>query len=291
MVNSIQFMPTDVDTTTRYQGERGDDYQVQEIYRALENGQEVERVRSVIKTRWTLAAGVVSHFFDDVLVLASRLLPQAVTERLEPWDLAKLTPYREEYLSGIQSEVAQSSLRGTMQNTSNSLKIGGNTGWGEYFKGSIDEIRIYNRALSATEIATDMNTGIVKSSPPKLLLGNQTLGSVSDSLAQGLAAAFQTTVSVTGQITSLPVDAGSASTKLIAGIYKVNNGHPGALLAQDTLSAPVAGAWNKVLLPATAVSAGTKYWVAILSSSGMLKFRDKVGSTAQPSETSTSTTL
>ena len=36
--------------------------------------------------------------------------------------------------------------------------IGGNTVWGEYFAGLIDEVRIYNRALSAAEIQTDMNT-------------------------------------------------------------------------------------------------------------------------------------
>jgi len=31
---------------------------------------------------------------------------------------------------------------------------------GGYFAGRLDEIRIYNRALSATEIQTDMNTPI-----------------------------------------------------------------------------------------------------------------------------------
>lgn len=41
------------------------------------------------------------------------------------------------------------------------LKIGGNAIWGEYFAGQIDEVRVYNRALSAAEITTDMNTAIV----------------------------------------------------------------------------------------------------------------------------------
>jgi len=54
----VPYWTYDAETTTRYQGERGDDYPVQEIYRAIENGQEVERVRTVIKTRWTPAAGV-----------------------------------------------------------------------------------------------------------------------------------------------------------------------------------------------------------------------------------------
>lgn len=106
----VPYWTYDADTATRYQGERGNDYQVQEAYRAIENGQEVERVRIVTKTRWTPAAGAVSRFFDDVLVLASRSLPQAVTENLEPWDLVNLTLYREEYLSGFQSEMYQVGL-------------------------------------------------------------------------------------------------------------------------------------------------------------------------------------
>ena len=38
------------------------------------------------------------------------------------------------------------------------MKIGGNSIWGEWFNGLIDEVRVYNRALSAAEIQTDMTT-------------------------------------------------------------------------------------------------------------------------------------
>jgi hypothetical protein len=40
------------------------------------------------------------------------------------------------------------------------LRIGGNSVWGEYFSGLIDEVRVYNRALTATQIQTDMTTAI-----------------------------------------------------------------------------------------------------------------------------------
>jgi hypothetical protein len=40
------------------------------------------------------------------------------------------------------------------------LRIGGNSIWGEFFSGLIDDVRIYNRALAATEIQTDMATGV-----------------------------------------------------------------------------------------------------------------------------------
>lgn len=47
-----------------------------------------------------------------------------------------------------------------MQATSNPLRIGGHSVWGEYCAGLIDEVRVYNRALTAAEVATDMNTAV-----------------------------------------------------------------------------------------------------------------------------------
>ena len=195
------------------------------------------------------------------------------------------------YVNGTQ--VASRAQTGNMGVSGGVLRIGGNSLWGEFFRGHLDEIRVYNRALTATELKTDMNTAVATSSPPQRLLGEQVLGSVSDALPQRTAAAFQTTAAATGQITSLPVyvDAGSAATSLIAGLYADSNGRPGARLATGTLSAPKAGSWNTVRLPATQVTAGARYWVAILSPSGQLKFRSRAGSIAQPSETSKSTRL
>ncbi len=40
------------------------------------------------------------------------------------------------------------------------LRFGGNSVWGEFFAGRIDEIRLYNRALAAAEIQADMNAPI-----------------------------------------------------------------------------------------------------------------------------------
>src|SRR5262249_22250503 len=59
-------------------------------------------------------------------------------------------------------------VTGSMPNSSNPLRIGGDSVWGEYFNGLIDEVRIYNRALSATEIQSDMATpvGSTGSPPP-----------------------------------------------------------------------------------------------------------------------------
>ena len=88
----------------------GDAYQVPQTYQVIENGRRVTRTRMVTKIRWTPVSGRVSRHFDDVLVLASNSLPRQVTQRLEPWDLANLVPYQEEYLSGYRSEVYQIDL-------------------------------------------------------------------------------------------------------------------------------------------------------------------------------------
>jgi hypothetical protein len=63
------------------------------------------------------------------------------------------------YVNGTQ--VSSKAVTGSMANSSGVLRIGGNSIWGEYFAGLIDNVRVYNRALSATEIQSDMNTRVL----------------------------------------------------------------------------------------------------------------------------------
>jgi DNA-directed RNA polymerase subunit RPC12/RpoP len=106
----IPFWTYDSNTTTSYSGERGDYYYTTESYTAEENGRTVTRTRRVRHTRWTHANGVVENGFDDVLILASKSLPKKYADRLEPWDLANLVPYADEYLSGFRAESYQVTL-------------------------------------------------------------------------------------------------------------------------------------------------------------------------------------
>ena len=195
------------------------------------------------------------------------------------------------YVNGTQ--VAQRPQTGPTQVSSSPLRLGGNSVWGEFFKGRIDEVRVYNRALSAAEINADLNTAIATSAPSVFLIGNQAVASVPDSNPQGTAQAFQAQAAVTGWITDLSVysDTGSTATSLVAGIYSDNNGHPASRLARGTLSSPGSGGWKKVLLPPVRITAGTKYWIAILSPNGVLKFRDGGGFTSGLSEASAQKTL
>jgi hypothetical protein len=60
------------------------------------------------------------------------------------------------YVNGVLSNSAPKT--GTIAASSYPLSIGGDRLYAQYFKGTIDEVRIYNRALNQTEIQTDMNT-------------------------------------------------------------------------------------------------------------------------------------
>jgi hypothetical protein len=97
----------------------------------------------------------------------------------------------------------------------------------------------------------------------------------------------------TGVVTTIQVylDASSTATELVAGIYKNNNGHPGALVAQGKLSTLKSGVWNSVPIPVISVTAAQPYWIAILGSKGQIRYLDRVGSGTGRMETSTSTPL
>ena len=62
------------------------------------------------------------------------------------------------YVNGTQ--VASSALTGTAVASASPLRIGGNSVWSEWFAGLIDEVRVYNRALTPAEIAADRDTAI-----------------------------------------------------------------------------------------------------------------------------------
>jgi DNA-directed RNA polymerase subunit RPC12/RpoP len=106
----VPFWTYDSNTTTSYMGERGDYYYTTETYTAEEDGKTVTRTREVRHTRWTPASGVVRNSFDDILIFASKSLPKKYADKLEPWDLANLVPYADEYLSGFRAESYQVTL-------------------------------------------------------------------------------------------------------------------------------------------------------------------------------------
>ena len=99
-------------------------------------------------------AGYV-HIGSDKAVTGNAAVPlNAWTHLALTYDGANIRIF----INGVQAgSVAQT---GGITTSAGALRIGGNSVWGEYFKGLLDEVRIYNRALSTAEIQTDMNTPV-----------------------------------------------------------------------------------------------------------------------------------
>jgi hypothetical protein len=63
------------------------------------------------------------------------------------------------YVNGALA--ASRAQTGAVETSNGVVRIGGNSVWGdEHFAGLIDEVRIYNRALTPTEIQHDMTTPV-----------------------------------------------------------------------------------------------------------------------------------
>ena len=88
---------------------------------------------------------------DGLYAPASRPTPTGTwTHLAATYDSATLRIY----MNGTQ--IASTQTSGAITNSSAPLRIGGNAIWGEYFFGIIDEVRVYNRALSAAQLTADM---------------------------------------------------------------------------------------------------------------------------------------
>jgi hypothetical protein len=68
------------------------------------------------------------------------------------------------YVNGVLA--ATKAASGAIRLSNDALRIGGDVTWSEWFQGRIDDVRVYNRALTAAELGTDMNAAVVSSTPP-----------------------------------------------------------------------------------------------------------------------------
>jgi glucose/arabinose dehydrogenase/PKD repeat protein len=95
------------------------------------------------------------------------------------------------YVNGTQ--VATRAVTGALQASSGPLRFGGNGVWAEWFQGRLDELRVYNRALTAAEVTADMNRAVGPPAPPQLAVSP---GSLSFSGVAGGAQPASKTLSV-----------------------------------------------------------------------------------------------
>ncbi len=68
------------------------------------------------------------------------------------------------YVNGAQ--VSSAARTGTISSSTNALQIGGDNIYSQRFAGLIDDVRIYNNALTAAQIQTDMNTPVSATQTP-----------------------------------------------------------------------------------------------------------------------------
>jgi hypothetical protein len=62
------------------------------------------------------------------------------------------------FVNGVQ--VASTAVAGSIQDTTNPLEIGSDHIFGQYFQGLIDDVRVYNVALTQAQIQADMGTPV-----------------------------------------------------------------------------------------------------------------------------------
>ncbi|MEM1239056.1 MAG: primosomal protein N' (replication factor Y) - superfamily II helicase [Cyanobacteria bacterium P01_H01_bin.26] len=97
----LPFWTYNARTRSHYRGSRGNHYYVTERSGSGKSAEE-HRVR---KTRWWPASGQVSRMFENVLVSATRAIPDQKLQRLWPrLSVSALQPYTQEYLAGFKAQ-------------------------------------------------------------------------------------------------------------------------------------------------------------------------------------------
>ena len=75
---------------SNYTARIGENYTVTETYTTTVNGKRVTRTRQVTKTEWRSLTGEHAQYVSDVIVTASKGVPNNELERVEPFDLRGL---------------------------------------------------------------------------------------------------------------------------------------------------------------------------------------------------------
>ena len=166
---------------------------------------------------------------------------------------------------------------GFINQSNHVLRIGGNGFLGDFFHGKIDEVRVYKRALTNHEIKNNYLTAVSVANPMQPVVGHSTILTTADYNPKGIAQAFRSVAPKNGLISQIRVYVDASTPELVAGIYQDNLGHPGELIAQGKVLNLTAGTWNKIPISNVAITANKPYWIAMLGTKGIIKYRDTLG--------------
>ena len=163
-------------------------------------------------------------------------------------------------------QTASVSLLGAVVSSTGPLNIGGNLVWGEYFSGAIDEVRVYNGALTDAQVQQDMITPVEPAGP------DTTAPTVSVTSPTG-GSSIAGTVNLT---------ATAADNVAVAGVRFALDG---ANVGAEDVTAPYSVSWNS-----TTVTNGSHTVTAIArDSSGNLKTSAAVAVTVANGDTTNPT--
>jgi PKD repeat protein len=168
------------------------------------------------------------------------------------------------YVNG--TAVATQAASGPMPTSTDPLRIGGDSLFGEFFTGLIDEVRIYNRALSAAEIQADMNPA-------------PTVTAVSP--ANG-ATAIATTANV-----SVTFNKAMDATTITTSSFQLQG--PGGTTVPATISYNASN-FTATLTPSAALAQNTTYTVVVHGGTGASAVKSSTGVPMVSDFTSTFTT-
>jgi hypothetical protein len=181
------------------------------------------------------------------------------------------------YVNGTQ--VASKAYTASIQTSANPVQIGGDSLYSQYFSGMIDEVRIYNVALTAAQIQADMNTPIATSLPPPpdttpptvsfstpaagaTVSGSVTLSTVASDSGSGVAGIQYVVdgINVGAPVTGSPYSMAFDTTQLangthVIGVYGWDNQHNVSLVTTITVTISNATPGNP---------AQTGYWTGLL---------------------------
>ncbi|MEM9488572.1 MAG: hypothetical protein AAGC55_05480 [Myxococcota bacterium] len=101
----VPYWVFDATVHSDWRAQAGYYYYVTETYTERDSdGDVVEKTRQVRHTRWEPAWGSRTDHFDDLLICASRGLPEKLADKLRTFNTAALVPYQPSYLAGWTAE-------------------------------------------------------------------------------------------------------------------------------------------------------------------------------------------
>src|SRR6185503_16526973 len=171
------------------------------------------------------------------------------------------------YVNGTQ--VATLAATGLIETNTSPLWIGGNSPYGEYFQGRIDNVRIYNRALSAAELQSDMNTAVGSAPPPPPPPPPPVIQIVQPLNGQslGVTTTANVTYTASGDLTGVSgahfqLDGGAQVMDMdFDGVYQFTNVQPGAHTLVGMLvradHSPIAGSEATITFSTTSGTSNT----------------------------------